>query len=190
MLLQEVLSLIAKRIISPVTLVAIDGHSAAGKTSLAKTVERSFPDVATVHVDDFYRVMNSSDRVQLDAKGGYELYYDWQRLGQDVLEPLSQGQAGSYQCYDWTKNKLSNETVTVEPRGVVIIEGCYSARPELRHYYHARILVETSAEKRLERQRERANASDEWLERWDTAERYYMEHLQPQSYVDLIVKGA
>jgi uridine kinase len=188
--LPDVLNLISERLALPVTLVAIEGHSAAGKTSLAKVVAESFSDVTVIHMDDFYRVMNVEERERLDARRGYELYYDWQRLEQDVLKPLSQGQAGSYQCYEWTSNKLSDETVTVEPRGIVIVEGCYSARPELRHYYHATFLVETSAEKRLERQRERANASDEWLEKWDAAERYYMKHHQPQSYVDLIAVGA
>jgi uridine kinase len=188
--IHEVLNFITERIALPVTLIAIDGHSAAGKTSLAKALAQSFSDVATVHVDDFYRVMKHDERKRLDAKGGYEFYYDWQRLGRDVLEPLRQGQVGQYQRYDWTKNQLSDEVIEIQPNGVVVVEGCYAARPELRHYYHATLLVETSAEKRLERQRKRANASNEWLEKWDAAEQYYMKHYNPQSYIDLIVKGA
>jgi uridine kinase len=186
----KVIDLILKRVNDPVTLVAIDGHSAAGKTSLAREIEKSFADVSIVHMDDFYRVMAEEDREHLDAAGGYKLYYDWQRLEREVLQPLTQGQPSRYHHYDWTTNKQSDEVVEVRPFGFVIVEGCYSARPELRKYYHARVLVETPVEERLERQRKRANATPEWLEKWDAAERYYLETLNARALADLIVKGS
>ncbi len=186
----SVIDLILKRMTGSVTLIAVDGHSAAGKTSLARELETSFSDVSTVHMDDFYHVMDNQERERLDAAGGYELYYDWQRLEREVLQPLSQNQTSHYYKYDWATNELSKESVTLQPFGVVIVEGCYSARPELRNYYHARILVETSAEKRLERQCKRANASQAWLEKWDAAERYYLEHLNAGAFADLTVQGS
>jgi uridine kinase len=186
----KVLDLILGRRAEPVTLLAIDGHSAAGKTSLAREIEESFSDVSVIHMDDFYRVMARDERERLDAAGGYELYYDWQRLGREVLQPLSQSQPCHYQKYDWAKNELSKETVTLQPFGLVLVEGCYSVRPELRNYYHARVLVETPAEERLERQRQRADASKEWLEKWDAAERYYLETLNARAFADFIVRGS
>jgi uridine kinase len=130
----KVVCLILERSTEPLTLVAIDGHSAAGKTSLAREIEQSLSDVSVIHMDDFYRVMPTEERERLDAAGGYELYYDWQRLAQEVLKLLSQGQPASYRRYDWTRNELSRETLTLQPSGFVIVEGCYSARPELRNY--------------------------------------------------------
>ncbi len=186
----QVLDLIIERMTLPLTLVAIDGHSAAGKTSLAREIEKSFADVKVVPMDDFYRVMESKERERLDVASGYELYYDWQRLEQEVLQPLSQEQPSHYHSYDWSRNKLSEKTTTVQPLGVVIVEGCYALRPELQYYYQVKILVETSAEKRLERQLKRANASKEWLEKWDAAERYYLENYKPHDYADLIVPGS
>jgi uridine kinase len=185
-----VIDLILGHMTPTVTLIAIDGHSAAGKTSLAKEIEASFADVQIVHMDDFYRVMDNEERERLDAAGGYELYYDWQRLGREVLQPLSQEQQSYYHRYDWAKNELSEEKLTLQPFGVIIVEGCYSARPELRNYYHARVLVETPVQKRLERQRKRANASQAWLEKWDAAERYYLETLNAKAFADLIVQGS
>ncbi len=185
----RVLDLITERMTLPVTLVAIDGHSAAGKTSLAKKIETSFADVSVVHMDDFYRVMDNEERERLDAAGGYELYYDWQRLEQEVLRPLSQEQTSHYRRYDWAKNELSEEKSMLQPFGVIIVEGCYSVRPELRNYYHARVLVETPAQQRLERQRRRANASRTWLEKWDAAERYYL-GLNAKAFAELIVRGS
>jgi uridine kinase len=186
----QVLDLILGRRTEPVTLVAIDGHSAAGKTSLAREIEESFSDVSVVHMDDFYRVMDSEARERLDAAAGYELYYDWQRLEREVLQPLSQHQAAFYHRYDWANNKVTDAEVILQPIGIVIVEGCYSARAELRDYYQARVLVETPAEERLERQRQRADASKEWLEKWDAAERYYLELSNARAFADLIVRGS
>jgi uridine kinase len=185
-----VIGLILERMVHPVTLVAIDGHSAAGKTSLANEIRANFSDVQIVHMDDFYRVLGNAKRERLDAVGGYEFYYDWQRLEREVLQPLRQGQAGSYQPYDWATNRLSNEIKTVWPLGVVIVEGCYSARPELRKYYHALVFVETAAKERHERQRERADATNAWLEKWEAAERHYLEQVNARAFADLVVTGS
>jgi uridine kinase len=71
---------------------------------------------------------------------------------------------------------------------LVIVEGCYSARPELRAYYDAIILVVASTAERERRQQMRNDASSEWLGRWDAAERWYMEHCRPNDYADLTVR--
>lgn len=75
------------------------------------------------------------------------------------------------------------------PTGLVIIEGCYAARPELRGYYQAIVVVEAQEATRQQRQRLRADATPEWLDRWDAAERYYMDHAALLTYADLIVAG-
>ncbi|MEZ4660409.1 MAG: hypothetical protein R2911_22865 [Caldilineaceae bacterium] len=51
--------------------MAIDGHSAVGKSTLAKTIANSVTSVSIVHTDDFYRVMDKDERAQLDAQGGW-----------------------------------------------------------------------------------------------------------------------
>jgi uridine kinase len=170
-------------------LIAIDGHSAAGKTTLARAIQYAFPKTKIIHADDFYRVMNETERQILDAEKGYQLYYDWQRLESQVLLPLSKNLQSCYQKYDWHHNQLS-DWITVPSEGIIIIEGCYSSRPELKDYYDITILVDTDTQKRMERQMIRADASQEWIERWDAAERFYMEKYQPLSYVDYLVKDS
>lgn len=186
--LSSVLALLDERRRFPVTLLAIDGHSAAGKSSFAHALQRSRSTITVIHTDDFYRSMSEDIRAQLDAAGGYNQYYDWQRLETQVLRPLNSGTAARYQCYDWATNELG-EWCEVQPRGVVVIEGCYAARPELRAYYQLILLVTTSEEERCERQLQRADEAD-WVARWDAAERYYMEHHRPHEYADIIVSGA
>jgi uridine kinase len=172
----------------PVLLVAIDGHSAAGKSTLARTLQATLPQVTIVHMDDFYRPMLPADRARLDAAGGYQQYYDWQRLEHEVLQPLAQGTASRYRRYDWQQNTLDGWQ-EVRPAGMVIVEGCYAARPELRDYYHTSIVVETPAQERAQRQQARADASPAWLARWDAAEQYYLRQYAPQTAATFIVHG-
>lgn len=183
----SVLALLDERRRFPVTLLAIDGHSVAGKSSFARALQQSRSDLTIIHADDFYRPMPEDIRVQLDAAGGYNQYYDWQRLETQVLRPLSSGTVARYQRYDWATNELG-EWCEVQPEGIVVVEGCYTARPELRAYYQIILLVTTSDEERSQRQLQRADEAA-WVARWDAAERYYMEHHRPHEYADVIVSG-
>ena len=169
-------------------LVAIDGHSAAGKSSLARAIQQARPGVSVVPTDDFYRPMSEVDRAQLHAEGGYNHYYDWSRLKTQILEPLCRGQVSRYQQYDWAANRLGT-WVEVGLAEIIVVEGCYAARPELRSYYDVFIWVETSAEQRTQRQQQRADATLEWLARWEAAELYYIQKHRPQEYTDFILYG-
>ena len=185
--LSSVLALLDERRCFPVTLLAIDGHSAAGKSSFAHALQQSRSDITIIHTDDFYRPMAEDIRARLDAAGGYDQYYDWQRLETQVLRPLHSNAAARYQRYDWATNALG-EWCEVPPEGIVVVEGCYSVRPELRSYYQLILLVTTSEEERSQRQLQRADEAA-WVARWNAAERYYMEHHQPHTYADIIVSG-
>lgn len=186
--LEEVLALFYRHQVKPVVVAAIDGHSAAGKSTLASTIQQHLPSVTIIHTDDFYRPLNGEERASLDARDGYDRYYDWERLEAQVLQPLSQGQRSGYQRYNWATNELGS-WIRVQPSGIILIEGCYSARPELRPYYDAIIWIKTAKRKRMARQSARADATAAWLERWDAAERYYIEQFQPESYADLVITG-
>jgi uridine kinase len=173
---------------TPITLVAIDGHSAAGKSSLARALQAKHRRAAIVQTDDFYRPLDVAYRATLDAAGGYAEYYDWQRLEAQVLRPLRSRTKACYQRYDWGTNEL-NHWAELEPEGLVIVEGCYSSRPELRSYYDAIAFVVTSPIERMNRQRRRNDASDVWLRRWDAAERYYLENFHPERCADIVLPG-
>ena len=133
-------------------LVAIDGHSAAGKSTLARTLQRL--EAQLVSGDDFHRVMDEEKRFSLDTEEGYRRLYDWERLAAEVLGPLSNRQRARYRAYDWTTGALGDYR-EVTPYGTILVEGVYVARPELRGYYDAVLLVETPEQVREERQKRR-----------------------------------
>lgn len=169
-------------------LIAIDGHSAAGKSTLARKLAGELGQTAVVFTDDFYRPINAEKRFRLTAQEGYVLYYDWQRLRSEVLQPLIASQAAKFGVYDWENNEV-NGRKRVEPTRFVIVEGCYSARPKLSSYFDFVILVETSPQERQRRQAERNDASQAWLDRWDAAERFYIETTSLWQRADLIMTG-
>ncbi|MGI3782914.1 MAG: hypothetical protein ACRYG2_19305, partial [Janthinobacterium lividum] len=70
-------------------LVAVDGASAAGTSTLADALAGRLS-ATIVRGDHFYRDMSCEQRWGLDAEQGYASYFDWQRMRAEVLEPLRQ----------------------------------------------------------------------------------------------------
>ena len=77
----------------------------------------------------------------------------------------------------------------VPAAAVLILEGLFVSRVELQPLIDRSVLVETPAAVRRRRQAERADASPEWLERWDAAERHFFRHIRPPATFDLVVHG-
>jgi uridine kinase len=169
-------------------IVAIDGTGGSGKTTLAAAVAGQLDGAVIVHVDDFYRPMPDREREQLDAEQGYHLYFDWQRLRDQLLTPLRDGQAARYQLYDWTTGQLGAWR-EIASGTVVIVEGVYAARPELAPYYHFTAYVDTPRGVCLQRVRARDENPEEWIKRWRAAEDYYLHTTWPQTRAKLLVRG-
>jgi uridine kinase len=169
-------------------VVAIDGRSASGKTTLALWLAAELG-ATLVHMDDFYRDMPEPARWLLRPAQGVEQFFDWQRLRREALEPLSRGHAVSYRGYDWDAGGgLSAEHHVVEAAAVVILEGVYAARPELDDLVHLRVLVDASPERRARRRLERAD--HQGLEaRWDAAEEFYFTEIRPPDTFHRVLDG-
>jgi uridine kinase len=193
--IDRVVLAIAKQLRSGFALVAIDGPGGSGKSTLAAELgERlgGLGQITVVHGDDFYRPMAAEDRLLLSPQDGYTQYFDWQRLRDQVLIPLAAGIAGQYQRYDWPSGVLAAGEVHHVPRsGVVIVEGVYTARPELAGYYDLTVWVDTPWETCMRRLDERGHdhGPGNWNERWRAAEEHYIATTQPGTRLDLAVKG-
>jgi uridine kinase len=175
-------------------LVAIDGPGGSGKSTLAAEVaERLGPDrAAVVHGDDFYRPMSPEQRLLLSPQEGYDWYFDWQRLRDQVLIPLASGAAAQYQRYDWLTGELApGELHQVARSGVVIVEGVYTARPELARYYNLTVWVDAPREVCMRRLDERGHdhGPGNWSERWRAAEEHYIAATEPGIRLDMSVRG-
>jgi uridine kinase len=170
------------------TIIAIDGPGGSGKRTLAATVAELLDGATVIQGDDFYRPMPEHEREQLDAQQGYQHYFDWQRLRDQVLAPLRAGRPARYQRFDWATGKLADWR-EISPGTMVIVEGVYAARPELAPYYHLTTYVDTPREVCLRRMRARGQNSEEWITRWRAAEDFYLQTTWPQTRAQLLVRG-
>jgi uridine kinase len=169
-------------------LIAIDGRGGAGKSSLAKRLADQLSDVTVVEVDDFWLGRNRRPEraVVIDEPGSD---YDWMRLRDQVVVPLSRDERGRYRRYDWRSDTLM-EWHDVPVGGTLIIEGVFSIR-ELASFYDVCIWVDTPSAVCLERGYERDGEEhrDLWDNEWMPAYENYIRKYDPAKLADCVVEG-
>ena len=140
--------------------VAIDGRSAAGKTTLcgelAEELRRRGVTTLLASADDFHHSREHRYRQgELSAIGYYQDAVDIQAIIDSLLAPLS-GHCFPVDCQissrDFRRDIPSNRhSVGVAPDTVLLFDGLFLFRPELNIYWDYRILVHIPPETSLER---------------------------------------
>ena len=134
-----------------ILVIGIAGGSGSGKTTLMKNLLKEFGDVTTVISHDNY--YKRHDELTYEERCG--LNYDEPAafetdLMVKQLEQLRAGQAIACPVYDFTIHNRSDETTTISPARVIIVEGILIfADPDLRALMDIRIFVDTDADVRL-----------------------------------------
>jgi uridine kinase len=170
-------------------LVAIDGGGGAGKSTLAASLKSVLDGVAVVHGDDFYRPLDEAVRHRLTPEEGYASLFEWQRLEAEVAVPLVAGRAARYHRYDWEAGCVSPDAHQIAPAGIVLIEGVYSLRPELRTYWDVGIYVAAPRSIRMARMADRSENTPSQIERWEASQAYYETAVNPAATADLVIDG-
>lgn len=142
-------------------LVAIDGGSASGKSTLGAALAEELQ-ATLIHMDDFFLPMEMRTEERFAQPGGN---VHWERVRAEVLEPIRQGKGPEYGVFDCSVMAV-NKTVRAEVRDVVIVEGAYSLHPMLREYYDLRVLVEV--EETLQKERILHRNGEQMLRRFLT----------------------
>ncbi|TKH05378.1 uridine kinase [Peribacillus simplex] len=170
-------------------ILAIDGRGGSGKSTLAARIQAECLGSAVVHMEDFY--LPSSNRIQLPpSQKPIGADYDWERVCNQILKPLTEGGEGRYQRYDWETDTMA-EWQEVPAGGLVIIEGTYSIRKELAGYHDFTIWVECPRDQRLKRglERDGEDARQMWEDNWMVHEDLYVDAQRPQERANLVVDG-
>lgn len=158
-------------------LIAIDGCGGAGKSTYAALLAKALKNSQIVHIDDFYKP--KEQRVEVTEQTSVHINFEFDRLKTQVLEPLKQGTAPSYQT-------PKGEDRRVDPKGYVIVEGLGTLGPELKDYFDYKIWIDSLEATRRERGVKRD--SEDWAKIWD--EEYlpqdarYMQEQLPQNQAD------
>ncbi len=170
-------------------LIGVDGCGGSGKSTLANKLKEKCFHVSIVHMDDFYLpsskiIKSSPEKKPIGAD------FDWKRVLNQILEPISQNLEGRYQRCDREKDKLT-EWHTVPIGGIVIVEGVYSIREELANKYDFTIWVECPRETRLLRglERDGNEALEMWENNWMIPEDIYVQEHKPHQRADIMSIG-
>jgi uridine kinase len=121
---------------------------------------------------------------------------DWRRLRAEALEPLLAGKPAKWHPFDFDTIRpdgtyaMRTDFVECQPADVIILDGAFSARPELADLIDLSVLIDVPVAVRHQRlaARESTPFVESWHARWDAAEAYYFTHVRPKSSFDLVVK--
>ena len=139
--------------------VAIDGVDGAGKTrladELAALIASSGREVVRASIDSFHhpRVIRY-ERGRLSHEGFYYDTYDLETLERCVLTPLSPSGSREVRtaAFDWRTDAAVEATpVVVGPEAILLFDGIFLHRPELREAWDLSIFLDVTFETSLAR---------------------------------------
>ena len=136
---------------SNILVIGIAGGTGSGKTTLMKNIVSRFGEVVTVlSHDNYYKRQDHLSYEERCATNYDEPAAFETELMVAHLDALRQGKAIDCPVYDFTVHNRSNDTIRVEPRQVIIVEGILIFADEaLRQRMDIRIFVDTDADVRL-----------------------------------------
>ena len=178
-------------------VIGMAGGSGSGKTTIADRVLNGIgrDRVLLVEHDSYYR-----DRPELSAEQRAKINYDHPNsLETELLvvhvESLLKGQKVAKPKYDFGVHARLQETVDVDPRRVIILEGILVlAEESLRELMDLKIYVDTDADLRLARRmerdiRDRGRTPESVLDQYLTSVRpMHLQFVEPSKrYADIII---
>jgi uridine kinase len=166
-------------------VVAIDGRSGVGKSTLAAQLA-PLVGGTVIDGDDFYAGGVGILGDPLPARASRCI--DWQAQRR-VLAALRRGEAAVYHAFDWDAfdGRLRPEVTRISAAPVILLEGVYSGRPELADLVDAAILVTVPDTVRHARLLGREGEIGPWELQWHEAEDWYFAHAAPKARFDLIL---
>jgi len=133
-------------------IIGIAGGTGSGKTTLADKLVNSFgrEEVSILRHDAYYKRhdnMTFEERCKLNYDQPDA--FDNDLLVEHILD-LKEGKSIEMPVYDYTIHNRSDETITVEPAPVVILEGILIfAEPTLCDLMDIKVFVDTDADVRI-----------------------------------------
>ena len=179
-----------------ILVIGTAGGSASGKTTLMKNLIADFEDEVTVlSHDNYYKrhdELRYEERCRLnyDEPGAFDT-----SLMVYHLDQLRHGHAIECPVYDFTVHNRSEETIHLEPRRVIIVEGILIFENEaLRELMDIRVFVDSDADIRLCRRilrdvKKRGRSLESVLTQYqDTVKPMHERYVEPSKrYAHLVV---
>lgn len=156
-------------------IVAVDGRSGSGKSTVAARIVALTPRATVVHTDDI---------------AWHHAFFDWaDLLAEGVLAPLRAGEAVSYRPPAWDERDREGAITVAADCPLVLVEGCGAGRRGLP--MDALIWVDIDLATGRARCLERDGADHAaFLEEWQAEEEPFLDADRPWERADLVVVGA
>jgi uridine kinase len=158
-------------------ILAVDGRSGGGKTTVANRLATAVPGTTVLHTDDV---------------AWYHAFFDWADLMRDgILAPLRNGGPVAYRPPAWDERGREGAITVLAGCPLVIVEGVGIGRRELSDYVDALLWVQTDEDEARRRglARDGADAAGFWAE-WQAAEDPFQAAQRPWERAGLVVSGA
>jgi uridine kinase len=181
------------------TRIAIDGVDGAGKTTFADELAQSLlggcRPVIRASVDGFHnpRVVRYVQGKQ-SPSGFFEDSYNYSLLKAYLLEPLAPDGNGRYRiaAFDHvTDQPVLSSAQQADPRSILLVDGIFLHRPELRPYWDASIFLRVDFATSVKRNAARDGTSPDPLassnQRYVQGQRIYLRTCTPEQYATWII---
>ncbi len=183
-------------------LVSIDGPDAAGKTTLAdQVVEHLEMPWLRASIDGFHQPrVDRVKRGSLSPVGYFHDSFNYAVLTEELLMPFQAG-AGTVrsQAFDWRADAPVEQAPTRVPeRAVLVFDGVFVLRPELRRFWDLSIYLRAPSDVVLERALVRdvgaLGSPDEvrqrYQDRYLPGQAIYRDECDPERYADVVVDNS
>jgi uridine kinase len=181
------------------TILAVDGFDGAGKTvfadDLAQALRRAGHEVFRASVDDFHRPRELRyRRGRHSAEGYYRDSFDYSVLRRVLVEPFRMAGSTGFvtAAFDLRRDApIEPVWLTGPPDAVLVVDGVFLHRPELRGLWNWSIWLDADAGIRAERMAVRDGSVPETgsplAERYDEGQRLYVADASPREAASVIV---
>ncbi|MBO7577903.1 MAG: uridine kinase [Prevotella sp.] len=179
------------------TIIGIAGGTGSGKTTVVKKIVEALPphSVAVVPLDSYYNdTTDLTDEERRQINFDHPDAFDWKLLHKQI-SMLKKGEAIEQPTYSYVLSNRLPETVHVEPKPVIIIEGIMTlVDRKLRNMMDLKIFVDTDSDERLIRNilrdvMERGRTVDMVLNRYlEVLKPMHEQFIEPtKKYADIII---
>lgn len=168
-------------------IVALEGKSGSGKSSLAKSLGDLY-DLNIFHMDDFFLAKNLRTEERLEEIGGN---VDYVRFKEEVIDKILEGSIFHYRVFD-CKAMDFTDRVEVRSRRINLVEGCYSLHPSLIDNYDLKVFLDIDEDIQKNRilKRNGPQMLERFLDEWIPKENKYFDEMQIREKSDLYFKGS